>query len=111
MKRTILAAMLLSLAVVVYSQQIVLNDLVPFKKGTKWGLVHYVDGKEFYKPVFDTIVFRYSYPYHAYSVFQIEDSEILAQVVLDNKKMWLTPDKKLRPGNNFLCGFDDKNEI
>jgi hypothetical protein len=72
--------------------------------------VHY-DGKEFYKPVFDTIVFSYSQPDHVFSVFLNEDGEQLARVVLDKKKMFLTPGKKLKPGNYFLKGYDDKNEI
>lgn len=109
MKKILLAATFITLSAAVHSQS-VLDDLVPFKKGTKWGLVHY-DGKEFYKPVFDTIVFRYSYSHHAFSVFQNEDGEMLAQVVLDKKKMLLTPEKKLRPGNYFLKGYDDKDEV
>jgi hypothetical protein len=110
MKKILLAATFISLSAAVHSQQPVLNDLVPFKQGTKWGLVHY-DGKEFYKPVFDTIVFRYSYPNHGFCVFQNEDGEMLAQVVLNKKKMLLTQDKKLKPGNYFLRGYDDKNEV
>jgi hypothetical protein len=92
-------------------QDKVLNDLVPFKKGKKWGLVHYSNGKEFYKPVFDTVVFDYSNDYGAYSVFQKEENDLLAKVVFEKKKMWLTVDKKLKPADYYLEGYEENEEV
>jgi hypothetical protein len=79
-----------------FAQKENLDDLVPFRKGNKWGIVHH-DGKEFYKPVFDTILPSESYfEFRLFQLISIENYVGQAvKVVMKEKEMWLKPDKSL----------------
>src|SRR4051812_12298244 len=91
MKILFLSLLLLS-GLSVFAQKESLDDLVPFRKGNKWGIVHH-DGKEFYKPVFDTVI-----PFKSdvnFQLFSTQDVGKVVEVIMKGKRMWLKADKSL----------------
>lgn len=75
-----------------------LDDLVPFKKGNKWGIVHH-DGTIFFQPVLDEVVMSEiivnDRVYNSVFYDQLFSRDTLAQVVYQKKDYYLTTDKKL----------------
>ena len=75
-----------------------LDDLVPYKKAGKWGLVHH-DGTEFYPPVFDSLKIEFDPTFfwgeHLYLFPVNYTGDRLLEVIYKKQKYFLTPGKKL----------------
>lgn len=79
----------------VFSQER-LDDLVPFKKGSKWGIVHH-DGKAFFPATLDSVLWVVTDKGH--NIFPADGKASDAKVVKDGKPMFLKANKKIVPGN------------
>jgi hypothetical protein len=93
-KNYLLGICLLSAPACLFAQKENLSDLVPFRKGNLWGLVHH-DMKEFYAPVFDSVLVN-TIDSAFFSVFNRKlNGKWMADVVYKGKRMWLSADKKI----------------
>jgi len=89
------------------AQKVNLDDLVPFKKGNKWGIVHQ-DSKPFYPATLDSVLIGFG-DGRGCGVYNKEGNESkLARVIVKGKAMYLTPDKKLKPATFSLDGPDNE---
>lgn len=83
-----------------------LDDLVPYRQGNKWGIVHH-DGKPFYPAILDSIIIGRDWNTRAATIYQQEEKGgLLAKVIYAGKPAYLTTDKKRRPAN-FRTKFPD----
>jgi hypothetical protein len=95
---------LLQLSFCAVAQKERIDDLIPFRGKTKWGLVHH-DGKLFYKPVFDSIV-NFATVKSVYDKDELGDST--ATVLMKGEKFVLNREKKLISWNEFVAALSGK---
>jgi hypothetical protein len=87
-----------------------LDDLVPFKKGKSWGIVHH-DGKAFFPATLDTVLWTLTDKGNV--LFSGSGEKACAKVVKGGKAMYLRANKKLDPAEFSITSeyLTDENRV
>src|ERR1044071_5020233 len=103
--QSILFIFLLAGTGIASAQKEITSDLVPYRKGKFWGLVHH-DKTEYYPPVLDSVIVIRGWDGTCRLFRKASGSEEAVDVIYKGQRMWLTKDKKLLP--NKINGVDDE---